>query len=168
MLKDLNQITDMVVIENEKNYLTSYKEHMLKVQVELIHLKRKTSEQYNSWKKDQRLKFLEGSICWLRDEALKLATSLEELKETNAQLKREMDVLATENMYMKEYTHCTKRQNMKLEKTIVQLKDPENLRKYAAAQAEIDKLNLTIPNIQNINTAEMPFTPPDQVMIKTQ
>jgi hypothetical protein len=76
MLGELNKITDMIVEDNEKNYLASYKEHMLKVQVELINLKKKTSEHYNSWKKDQRLRFLEGSICWLRDEALSLAKSL--------------------------------------------------------------------------------------------
>jgi cell division protein FtsB len=65
------------------------------------------------------LRFLEGSICWLRDEALKLAAGLEEVKKANIELKREVDVLSTENMYLKEYAQCTKRQNMRLEKTVV-------------------------------------------------
>lgn len=152
----------MVVVENEKNYLASYKEHMLKVQVELIHMRKRTSEQYNAWKKDTRLRFLEGSICWLRDEAFKLATSLENMKQSNQQLKKEVDLLTQENEFMKEYTQCTKRQNLRLEKTIETLKHPENLRRYAEMQVELDKLNGTIP------VPSMPFSPPEEpVMLKT-
>jgi hypothetical protein len=63
----------MIVEEHEKSYTVSYKDHMLRVQCELIDLKRKTSDYYVKLKRDERILFLESSIHWLRDEAFKLA-----------------------------------------------------------------------------------------------
>jgi RNA:NAD 2'-phosphotransferase (TPT1/KptA family) len=70
-------MTDMIVMEHETNYIMAYKEHMVKVQVELIDMKKKTTEGYHRMKNDERTKFLEGSIAWMRREAMKLMKALE-------------------------------------------------------------------------------------------
>jgi hypothetical protein len=67
----------MIVLEHETNYVMAYKEHMIKVQVELIEMKKKTTETYHRMKADERTKFLEGSIAWMRREAMKLMKALE-------------------------------------------------------------------------------------------
>jgi hypothetical protein len=36
----------MIVMEHETSYIMAYKEHMVKVQMELIDMKRKTTETY--------------------------------------------------------------------------------------------------------------------------
>ena len=70
----------MIVKQHEDNYVEAYKEHMLRVQVELIDYRKKTAEQYNKLKQDERTRFLEQSIHWMRSEAIKLCEQIEELK----------------------------------------------------------------------------------------
>jgi hypothetical protein len=40
-------------------------------------MKKKTTEGYHRMKNDERTKFLEGSIAWMRREAMKLMKALE-------------------------------------------------------------------------------------------
>ncbi len=77
ILDHLNKLTDMIVMEHETNYIMAYKDHMVKVQVELIDMKKRSSEHYLKMKNDERNKFLEGSIAWMRKEAMKLMKALE-------------------------------------------------------------------------------------------
>ena len=94
-------------------------------------VKKSATDAYNKWKKDDRLKFLESSIHWLRDEALTLCKSLEDIKLQNVKLRTEIIETKKENNYLQEYTKSTKRENLKLKKVIETLKDPQNLIRYA-------------------------------------
>ncbi len=62
-----------IIQRHEQDFVTSYKDHMMKVQCELMLYKKKSAEFYNKMKKDERIKFLEHTISWFRDEAIKLA-----------------------------------------------------------------------------------------------
>ncbi len=42
-----------------------------------------------------------------------------------------MEEISKENVFLKEFMRMTKKKNLTLKKTIEQLKDPENMRKYA-------------------------------------
>lgn len=98
---------------------------MLKVQCELIDLRKKTSDYYVKMQRDERIKFLESSIHWLRNEALKLCNSIDSLKLNNINLQRELDITVKENEFMNTYTRSTKRYNLLLQQTVNQLKDDQ-------------------------------------------
>ena len=101
-------------------------------------MKRKTTDYYYKLKRDERIKFLESSIHWLRGEALSLSDTLDEVKIQNKELKTRIEQGEREREFLLGLTRTTKRQNFMLKRTIEQLKDPENLRKYALAQASVD------------------------------
>ena len=65
---------------------------MLKVQCELIHYKKKQSDYYMKLKKNERIVFLESTISWFREEAIKLADNIGKLKKRNAELKHELEL----------------------------------------------------------------------------
>lgn len=65
---------------------------MIKVQCELIHFKKKSTDLYQKMKKDERIRFLEQTIAWFRAEAIKLADSIQELKKNNNELKDQVEV----------------------------------------------------------------------------
>ena len=114
LLDNLNVLTDMIVADHEKSYTASYKEHMLRVQCELIDLKRKTSDYYQKLKRDERIIFLETTIHWLRTEAEKLTDHVEELKEENKKLRTKLEDTEKENAFIKSYSRQAKRHNMVL------------------------------------------------------
>jgi hypothetical protein len=113
--------------------LVSYKEHMLKVQMELLTMKRKTSDHYMKMKKEERVRLLEGSVQWMRTEAMKLMKALERGRRANHEMRLELDKTKTEKNYMMEYNRCQKRHNLMLKKTVETLKKPENIRRYYQA-----------------------------------
>ena len=86
---------------------------------------------YQKLKRDEKLNFLEASVNWLRDEAFKLSNNLDAVNAKNKKLLLRMEELEKENVYMKEFMRATKKKNLTLKKTIEQLKDPENMKKYA-------------------------------------
>ena len=65
---------------------------MLKVQCELIHFKKKSTDYYQKMKRDERIKFLEQTISWFRREAMSLAESVGQMRSNNGQLKEKLDV----------------------------------------------------------------------------
>lgn len=96
-------------------------------------MKKRTTETYYKMKADEKTKFLEGSIAWMRREAMKLMKALERAQASNKEMRKELEEALKEKAFMMEYTVCTKRENLRLKKTVEQLKDPENIMRYAKA-----------------------------------
>ena len=96
-------------------------------------MKRRTTDYYFRMKQDDRVRFLEGSVQWMRTEAMKLMKALEKARNANTKMRKELDKVKTEKNYMLEYNICEKRKNLVLKKTVDQLKDPENIRRYFEA-----------------------------------
>ena len=66
--------------KHETDFVTSYKDHMLKVQIELMTFKKKSSDFYQNIKRDEKIKTLEKSIEWLRTESIELSKKNERLQ----------------------------------------------------------------------------------------
>jgi hypothetical protein len=96
-------------------------------------MKKKTKETYHRMKNDEKTKVLEGSIAWMRREAMKLMKALEKAQDNNKEMRLELEEARKEKAFMMEYNVCTKRENLRLKKTVEQLKDPENIIRYAKA-----------------------------------
>jgi hypothetical protein len=101
--------------------------------MELLTMKRKTSDHYMNMKKEERVRLLEGSVQWMRTEAMKLMKALERARKANHEMRLELDKTKTEKTYMMEYNKCQKRHNLLLKKTVDTLKNPENIRRYFEA-----------------------------------
>ena len=82
---------DLIGAKHQEAYLVSYKEHMLKVQMELLNMKKRTTDYYLRMKKDDRVRFLEGSLHWVRSEAMKLMKALEKARKANMEMRIELD-----------------------------------------------------------------------------
>lgn len=59
MLEHLDNLQNSILYQHEKDFLAAYKDHMLKVEVELVLFKKRTADFYLKMKKDERLSFLE-------------------------------------------------------------------------------------------------------------
>ena len=66
--------------------MLSYKDHMVRVQQDLAEFKKKSSEYYMNMKKNEKIRMLESSISFFRQECIKMATSIEMLKMRNKKL----------------------------------------------------------------------------------
>ena len=82
------------------------------------------------------MRFLEGSVQWMRTEAMNLMKALEKARKANHEMKLELDKTKTEKTYMMEYNRCQKRHNLLLKKTVETLKDPDNMRRYFEASQQ--------------------------------
>lgn len=80
MLDNFDEHLDNILERNEKDFLTAYRGHMLKVQKELEYFKAKTSEQEFRMKMDEHVQKIEKSLEWFRSEALNLGTQMNEFK----------------------------------------------------------------------------------------
>jgi hypothetical protein len=92
-----------------------------------------TQDQYNRWKKEERLRYLEASIKWLRDEAVTLCQGLERAKTESEGLRTLVKETREENAFLKDLTKATKRHNLLLKRTVEKLKEPETLKRYGDA-----------------------------------
>ena len=130
VLLRLSELTDAMMLAHQKDYVSAYKDHMVKVQCELIHVKKRTSEFYLRLAKDERMRYLEQTVQWLRTEALSLARSLQELKKHNEELRRALEQARDERRFLVEYSRSTKRHNRLLSQTVEQLKDGTVRQRY--------------------------------------
>ena len=87
LVKHLDLIHECMMQKYEQDFVTAYKEHALKVQTELLIYKKRCSDYYLKMKKNDRIRFLESSIKWFRDEAMDLAMNMQKLKKNNELLK---------------------------------------------------------------------------------
>mmetsp|Transcript_16422 Transcript_16422/g.15735 ORF Transcript_16422/g.15735 Transcript_16422/m.15735 type:complete len:164 (+) Transcript_16422:121-612(+) len=136
---------DSIISRHEKDFLISYKEHMTKVQCELLLYKKKNTDFYMKMKKDERVKYLETTIAWFREEALKLAESIDKMKRTNIDLKERLEVEQHEKQFMKDAALAAKRQSKILKSTVEQLKSPHVIEKYTRKtghQGNLDTIDI--------------------------
>lgn len=71
-IDDLDQKLDNVLEKNEKDFLTAYRFHMLKVQNELMQLKKKANETELSALQDSKIAELEQEVHKFQSECMKV------------------------------------------------------------------------------------------------
>lgn len=113
---------------------------MLKVQIELLHFKKRSSEFFNNMRKDEKLRMLEQSVKWLRDELVSLAANLDEAKANGKTLRQKLNVSEEENASLKESLLAMKHHNTILKRTVEQLKSPALIAKYEQSGALRERL----------------------------
>lgn len=92
--------------------------------MELFAFKKKASEYYQALMRDEKLKNLESSVSWLRNESIRLAGNIEGLTEDNKSLNMKLKESQDEVKVWKQQSINTKSYNMVLKETIVKLKSP--------------------------------------------
>lgn len=92
---------------NEKDFLTAYRGHMLKVQKELEFFKSKFNEQDLRQKMDERVKNLE----WFKNEALSLGKQMNQYKVEVEKWKARCNNLEYDNSFLEKQVINTRRQN---------------------------------------------------------
>ena len=81
-------------------------------------------------KKDEKLKMLETSVKWLRDESIALASSIEALKANNRSLVVQLRTSQEDTRSLEEKIKTIKNYNIILKNTIIKLKSTEYMDKY--------------------------------------
>jgi hypothetical protein len=82
----METLQNTMLQKHETDFVAAYKDHMLKVQFELIQFQKKSSEYYQMIKKNEKIKNLESSISWLREESINLSHKNEALQKENKTL----------------------------------------------------------------------------------
>ena len=109
---------------------------MLRVQIELLQFKKKSSEFFQNMKKDEKMKMLESSVKWLRDELVALASNIEQLRTGNRTLRQRVRFVEDEKKQMEEQIQTLTNYNVMLKRTVEKLKSPEFIQKYEKAGQE--------------------------------
>ncbi|CDW79701.1 UNKNOWN [Stylonychia lemnae] len=149
MVSKLSELTDSLMHTHQQDFVTAYKDHMLKVQCEMIHLKKKSTDFYQKMKRDERIRFLESTIQWLRGEALSLAKNISDLKIKNDEMKEELDIAKSDKIFMLQYTKSQKRYNQILVKTIDKLKSPKYQEQYQLNQSRLIQNEQDLTSVQS-------------------
>lgn len=71
-LDDLQKHQTNMMQHYETDFVNAYKEHMMRVQCELIQFQKKSTEFYFTVKKSEKIQHLDKTIEWLRSESISL------------------------------------------------------------------------------------------------
>ena len=119
-----------IIQKHEADFVVSYKDHMVMIQKELAEFKKKSSVFYMNMKKSEKIKMLENSITWFREECIKMANTIDEQKNQNKKLDAQMKFAQQEIDSWHDEAKTLKFQNVILKNTINQLKSPQLIGKY--------------------------------------
>ena len=97
---------------------------MVRVQQDLAEFKKKSSDYYLNMKKNEKIRMLESSIAFFRQECIKMATSIEVLKARAKKLTAKLKFAEEEKDSWHDEAKKIKFQNVLLRNTIEQLKSP--------------------------------------------
>ena len=129
-LNGLDHLQTQILQNHQTDFVNAYKDHMLKVQFELIQFQKKSQEFYFTVKKSERIQNLEKTIEWLRTESMILSKKNEALTLGNRGLKEKYTLADEESKFWKEQAFLGKNQITILKKAIQNLKSPALLHKY--------------------------------------
>lgn len=95
LLTQLDSIHTAIIQKHEADFISSYKEHMLKVQQELVQFKKKSSQYYQDIKKDETILDLQAKLKKITKNAVnihgQIATHKENYKLLQAQFRHVQD-----------------------------------------------------------------------------
>lgn len=126
----METLQNTMLQKHETDFVAAYKDHMLKVQFELIQFQKKSSEYYQMIKKNEKIKTLETSISWLREESINLSHKNEKLQKVNKDLDQRLKLSQAECEDWAKTAAKNKSYNVVLQKTVSDLKNPALIHKY--------------------------------------
>ena len=80
--EDLQKMVDGMLQRQQCDFVSAYKEHMQKVNLELINCKKKTSEFYLKMQEDERIAKADKQRQWFQKQSTKMADNIDQLKES--------------------------------------------------------------------------------------
>jgi hypothetical protein len=136
----LDEKMDNVLEKREKEFLSAYQSHMIEVQKELLHLKRKANEKELKLQQDDKILSLEQELAWIREETMKAREEIDNQEVLIGDLKLENQELEDDAKFLKDQLKECKTNNMKLK---VALSKSHN--KYDTLVSEAKRQNKTLP-----------------------
>ena len=97
VLKDLDTLHTAIIQKHEADFVVGYKDHMVMVQKQMAEFKKKSSDFYLNMKKNEKISMLENSITFFREECIKMAQNIDELKTSNHKLSSQLKTEKTES-----------------------------------------------------------------------
>mmetsp|Transcript_31542 Transcript_31542/g.35850 ORF Transcript_31542/g.35850 Transcript_31542/m.35850 type:complete len:480 (+) Transcript_31542:41-1480(+) len=108
---ELDKKIESILAQNEKDFLSAYKMHMLRVQNELKILKGRANEGEMKNQRDDQLTKIEESMKWFRDEALNLGDACNEQKKEIEKWKNRVEHLEEDRKFLEHQIQESKRVN---------------------------------------------------------
>eukprot|EP00347_Sterkiella_histriomuscorum_P008339 403345473 len=143
-ITDLDDRLDQILEKHEKDFLTAYRYHMLKVQKELVALKQKANENELKNQQESRINELEKQTQMFREQCMKLRNKCDAQDKTLDNLKNSIDELEDDRKFLDYEIRDSRLQNKMLKIT---------LSKQHNECEEISQINQTtkdqISNLQN-------------------
>ncbi|CAI2367038.1 unnamed protein product [Moneuplotes crassus] len=97
----LDKKMDSVLEKREKEFLSAYQSHMVEVQNELLHLKRKANEKELQLQQDDKILSLEQELAWIREETMKAREEIDNQEALIKDYKEEQQELQDDSRFLK-------------------------------------------------------------------
>lgn len=155
LLNEMESLQTAMMQKHEADFVAAYKDHMLKVQFELIQFQKKSSQFYQDVKKNEKIQTLEKSLEWLRTESVKLSEKVEHLEQRKKKLETDLKQSQEECAQWRKIALNTKSYNVVLQKTVRDLKSPALINKYeelGRSKAESEFKSLLKRDRQQVET----------------
>jgi hypothetical protein len=139
-VKKLDTIIETVLQKHEQDFLNAFKIQMFNLHSQLKELKKKTDENEIRLKRDEKIKKMQESLEWFREEAVKLGESTQLYKKEAEKWKAKAESLESDRVFLENQLKNTKRKIKILQNT--QDKDYEDILKTSAYRKyDQDKIN---------------------------
>lgn len=102
MLTSIGPSIANVLAKQENEFVNAYRNHMIKVKNEIEFLKNKADEQKARVMQDSRIKQLENSIRWFKNESAKLTKTYDFQKQEIEMMKSKKHGLTDDNTFLKD------------------------------------------------------------------
>ena len=130
MIQHLDTLHSAIIQKHEADFVLGYKDHMVRIQQELADFKMKSSEFYLNMKKSEKIRMLENSITFFREECIKMARMIDKFKKRCSKLDNQLKFSRSETETWHDEAKTLKFQNVILKHTIDDLKSPHLIAKY--------------------------------------
>ncbi|CAI2367398.1 unnamed protein product [Moneuplotes crassus] len=101
LVEHLDSKMDSVLEKREKEFLSAYQSHMIEVQNELLHLKRKANEKELQLQQDDKILSLEQELAWIRQETMKVREEIDNQEVIIKDYKQEQQELFDDSRFLK-------------------------------------------------------------------
>ena len=118
VMEKLDTLHSAIVQKHEADFIVTYKDHMMHVQLEMAEFKKKSSDFYLKMKKDEKIKMLEGSLGIYKSECTKMVATLDKLQKSQKLMVTQHKYDTSEIEAWKEEAKKLKFQNVILRNTI--------------------------------------------------
>ena len=106
----VDKIIEGMMQKHEADFISAYRGHMLRVQQELLLIKKTISEQQFKMKLDNRINTLQKSLNWFKEEAMNLSKIVENKNNQIKQIQGEYSLIKNEISILTEALKKSKKQ----------------------------------------------------------